>query len=203
MLAIHAVTEGYPDEIVVHALCRTAGLSATRIYNCRGKANLDAKIAGYNQAVMGWYWLVLRDLNHDADCGPELRERLLPLPAPYMQFRIVVHEVEAWLLGDRERMGRFLGVAASRISGNPERLDNPKAEVIRLAGMSRRRDIREDMVPRPGSGAREGPAYARRLAEYAENSWRPDTASLICDSLRRCLRRLREWAELPADEWPK
>jgi hypothetical protein len=35
--------------------------------------------------------------------------------------------------------------------------------VVELARYSRRRDIREDMVPRPGSGRSVGAAYTSRL----------------------------------------
>ena len=53
--------------------------------------------------------------------------------------------------------------------------------------------VRQDMVPREGSGRTEGPAYTSRLIEYATDRWRPDVAVRRADSLRRavaCLQRL-------------
>jgi len=195
-LQITAATEGYPDEVVVHSLCRFLGIEAGTIYNCGGKPNLDKKLHGYNQAAKGWYWLVLRDLDHDADCAPTLLNLLLPQPNKMMMLRIVVREIESWLLGDRERFSQFIGVDAAAIPSEPEILDDPKGKVIQLAKRSRKRNIRKDMAPRQGSGAKEGPAYASCLAEFADNHWRPDVASLSCDSLKRCLDRMRDWTEI-------
>jgi hypothetical protein len=57
-----------------------------------------------------------------------------------------------------------------------------------------RLDIREDMLPRRGSGRPIGPAYTSRMIEFVENNWRPEVAARSSDSLRRCLVRLREIA---------
>ena len=195
MLSISSATEGYPDEIVVTALCKEAGLEVGTAYDCHGKSNLDKKLSGYNNAAKGWYWLVLRDLDHDAECGPSLRDRLIPAPSRFMQLRIVVREIEAWLLADAEKLGEFLDIARSHFPRDPESLDHPKRELVRLASRSRKRTIKEDMVPRPRGGATEGPGYASRIAEFAENHWRPEVAAQSSDSLARCLKRLREWAQ--------
>ncbi len=112
-----------------------------------------------------------------------------------MQLRIVTREIEAWLLADAEKLGEFLGIARSRFPRDPETLDDPKRVLIRLASRSRKRAIKEDMVPRPRSGATEGPGYASRIAEFAENHWRPEIAAQSSASLARCLMRLSEWAQ--------
>jgi len=51
-----------------------------------------------------------------------------------------------------------------------------------------------DMVPRPGSGRATGPAYASHLIEFAATHWRPDIAAHSCQSLRKCLQRLKDLA---------
>lgn len=87
----------------------------------------------------------------------------------------------------------FLGVARNKVPEDPERLDHPKRTMVNLARLSRRRDVRRDMVPRQESGRNEGPAYTSRLIEYATDCWRPEVAALRADSLRRavaCLQRL-------------
>src|SRR5215472_7009360 len=45
--------------------------------------------------------------------------------------------------------------------------------------------------PRPGSSAREGPAYAARLQEFATLHWSIDAASQVSNSLAGCLSALR------------
>jgi hypothetical protein len=193
-LSIYAVTEGYPDEVVVRSLCREAGISVDRIFNTGGKSKLDERIRGYNQAAHRWYWLVLRDLNSDADCAPKLRRRLLPEVAPFMAFRIAVRAVEAWLMADADALADFLRISRRQVPADPERVQHPKAEMVRLASNSRSRAVRQDMVPRPGSGASQGPGYAALLAEFAEQYWRPRVAANCSDSLNRCLRYLAGWS---------
>ena len=164
------------------------------IYGKNGKSFLRQRIQSYNQAAFYSPWIILTDLNHDAECAPALRTLWLPDPAPNMFFRIAVREIEAWLLGDQERIAAFLSVALSKIPENPERLDDPKQFMIGLAANSRRREIREDMMPRPGSGRKIGPAYSSRLIEFAtdrQSGWRPEVAARNSDSLNRCLRGLR------------
>lgn len=190
---LYVATEGYPDEAIVQSICREVGISIERIFNTAGKSRLDKKIRGFNQAARGWYWLVLRDLDSDAACAPELMRRLLPDPAPHMALRIAVRSVEAWLMADAEALAAFLRISRSRIPADPESVLDPKAEMVRLASNSRSRILRQDMVPRPGSGARQGPGYAAQLAEFAQQHWRPRVAANISDSLHRCLRCLSAW----------
>jgi hypothetical protein len=108
--------------------------------------------------------------------------------------RIAVHEVEAWLLADPERFAAFLGVPAGSIPTAPETRANPKQSVVEIAGRSRRRDIRADILPRIGSSRREGPGYASRMIEFVldkPGGWRPEVAASRADSLRRCLAAVR------------
>ena len=190
---IDAAVEGVTDEAVVERLIDHAGGQLGTVYGRRGKDRLRKKISGYNNAAHHAPWFVLVDLDHEKDCAPALRAAWLPKPAPCLCFRVAVHEVEAWLLADSEALAGYLGVSRNRISGAPEGLERPKDVMVSLARRSRRRDIREDMALREGSGRRVGPGYTARLVDYATNAWRPEVASRRSESLRRaidCLRRL-------------
>lgn len=193
-MVIRAAVEGITDEAVVRRLVHHVGAQPGPVYGKRGKGHLRKRIKGYNNSARFWPWIVIVDLNHDADCPPPLRAEWLPTPATKMCFRVAVREVEAWLLADRERIARFLGVSVSRVTQTPELEVDPKRTMINLAGKSRRRAIREDMVPRPGSGRAVGPAYGSRLIEFISTHWRPELAAQSSDSLRRCLIHLREMA---------
>ena len=186
---ISAAVEGIVDEAVVRKLIAHADATPGDVYGKKGKSFLRQKIAGYNNAAQRAPWLVLVDLDNEG-CAPPLRNAWLPQPAPYLCFRVAVREVEAWLLADAERLAGFLGVARSRLPPDPERLADPKTTMVKLARASRRRDIREDMVPRPRSGRQVGPAYSSRLIEFASLHWRPDVAAGRADSLKRAMRCL-------------
>lgn len=197
-VVISAAVEGIVDEAVIRRLIAHVGATPGDVYGKQGKTFLRQKIAAYNNAARHAPWMVLVDLDGEADCAPPLRAAWLPAPAPMLCFRVAVREVEAWLLSDTECLADFLGVARARIPADPERLNDPKIEMVNIARASRRRDIRADMVPRPESGRLVGAAYSSRLIEFVTQHWRPDQALVQADSLRRaieCLRRLAAPAE--------
>jgi hypothetical protein len=184
--------EGDVDGVVAVRLLAYVGIPAGVSYITRGKDRLKSRLAGYNTAARFGPWFVLVDLNARIDCAPPLKAQWLPSPAPRMCFRVVVRTVEAWLMSDSERLSQFLGISPNRIPRDPESERHPKETMVNLARQSRNREIREDMVPREGSGRSIGNAYCARLIEFASRRWRPDVASRRSDSLRRCLNRLKE-----------
>ena len=194
LVVVTGAVEGDVDEAVLRRLVEHVGAMPGPVHGKNGKTYLQQRLGGYNQAAQLSPWVVLVDLDHDADCAPPFRASWLPNPAPYMCFRVAVRMVEAWLLADRERLSRFLSVHASQVPLNPEAVDDPKQSMVDLARQSRRREIREDMVPRPGSGRTVGPAYTSRLIEFVLEGtfgWRPEVAAKLSDSLDRCLDCLR------------
>ena len=194
MIVISAAVEGSVDEVVVKRLIVDAGGIPGGVYGKNGKLPLRARINAYNSAARFQPWIILVDLNHEADCAPELCRAWLPTRSPKLCFRVAIREVEAWLLADRERIADFLSIAQSRVPVDPESEENPKQVMVNLAARSRRRNIQEDMVPRPGSGRQVGPAYTSRLIEFISDpasGWRPDVASEYSQSLKRCIECLR------------
>lgn len=192
---ISSAVEGLVDEAVVRKLIGCAGGTPGPVYGKNGKQLLHDKINGYNNAARHSPWVVLVDLNGDADCAPPLRQVWLPDPAPLLCFRIAVRQVEAWLMGDVETLAWYLSVARPRIANQPEEIRNPKAEMVNVARRSRSRAIRSDMVPRQGSGRSVGPAYTSRLIEYVESYWRPGVAGRRVGSLRRAMNCIRGLVE--------
>ena len=193
LIVISAAVEGDVDEAVARRLISAAGGRAGSVYGKSGKSALLNRIGGYNNAARNSPWIVLVDLNGDADCVPLVKSRWLPAPARWMCFRVAVRQVEAWLMADAETLAAYLGIARSRIPGEPEVLDNSKVELVNLARRSRKRNLRADLVPRERSGRVVGPAYSSRLIEYVETHWRPPIAANRSESLRRamtCLERL-------------
>jgi len=189
---VSAAVEGIVDEAVIRMLVGEAGGSVDAVYNKNGKSSLRKSIAGYNNAARFSPWIVLVDLDQDADCAPPLLADWLPAPAPQMCLRIAVREIEAWLLADHVNLPAFLGIPPTRLPLDPEGVSDPKRCLVDLARRSRRRDIREDMVPQTGSGRSVGPAYASRLIEFVARAWRPEVAARRSDSLRRCRERIAE-----------
>jgi hypothetical protein len=108
-----------------------------------------------------------------------------------MVFRIAVREAESWLLADPTRLSAFLGIRVASIPANPDTLTDPKATMVALARRSRKKAIREGMVPAAGTSAHVGPEYVSLVSEFAMNHWSPEDASRSSDSLARCIAKLR------------
>ncbi len=182
--------EGPTDETVLRRILDYVGVKVGKIYGRKGKDYIKGEINAFNNSAKSFLWVVLIDLDNEEDCAPAYKKTLLPTPSHYMCFRIAVHEIEAWLLADREHLSEFLKVNVSRIPLDPETILDPKRQMVELGRLSSRKAIREDMVPRPGSGRSIGPAYNSRLTRFVldeESGWRPEVAMQSSDSLRRCI----------------
>lgn len=159
----------------------------------RGKANLKARIRGYNNAANYFPWLVLVDLNSEYACAPSLIQEWVGSPSPWLCARVAVRAVEAWLLADAQNIANFLGVTLGSIPTFPEQEADPKQLIIHLARQSRKREIRKGLVPDPSAGQRVGALYTPLLIEFVEYHWDIQQAALSAPSLQRaidCLKRL-------------
>ena len=192
---VTVAVEGIADEAVAGKLISLVGADMGAVYGKQGKSHLRQRLAGYNHAARHAPWLMLVDLDRDADCAPPVLRAWLPNPAPMACLRVTVRAIEAWLIADAESLAGYLGISRNRIPEQPEGLDDPKAEMVNLARASRHRPIRQDMVPRDRSGRSVGPAYSSRLVEFIVGCWRPKVAAIRADSLNRAIRALRRLME--------
>ncbi len=197
-VTISGAVEGTTDEAVLRRLVEFAGGHLGAVYGKNGKTSLKPRVRAYNEAARHSPWIILVDLDHDANCGPELKAEWLPTLSPQMCFRVAVREMEAWLLADRQRFSSYFKVQVTRIPQYPETLADPKAMVIQLVSHSRNAQVRQDMLPTPGGGRSVGPAYTARIIEFAA-SWRPEVAAEFSPSLAsaiNCIQRLLTQATL-------
>ncbi len=193
---VHILVEGLTDEIVIRRILQDAKLTCGFVRGLNGKEQLLEQLPKYNAAARRSNWLVVVDLDQDAECAPDYVREKLPHPSEGMLLRIAVRTIESWLLADRERFAAFLGIAVENIPDKPDNEENPKTTLLNLARRSKRKKLREDIAPRPGSGRKVGPGYLTRIIEFVTEgkySWRPEVAAENSDSLRRCIEALRNW----------
>lgn len=188
---VSLAVEGVSDAVVLQRICKSLKLQVGPTFIANGKNRLDARLSGYNNAARYSPWLVVRDLDHDAACAPDLVRTLLPDPAPYMCLRIPVRSIEAWLLADRIGFSQFFGVQIGIVPSDPESLDRPKRSIVDLARRSSKRSIRESVVPVEGTSAEVGREYTSTIIEFATRVWDPQRAADAALSLSRCLRALQ------------
>jgi hypothetical protein len=181
---VYAVVEGVTDVPVAQKIIRQAGRHAANVFELGGKIRINARVPDFNRAARHQSWFVLRDLDRDDTgvCIDGLRQQLLRDRAlePGLALRFAVRASEAWLLGDVSGIRDFFGVPAARIPARPDLLFTPKDTLVALCRHSKRRDIRDGMVPRAGASARVGPRYASLVRRFVEDRW--DIASAMRES---------------------
>lgn len=157
----------------------------------RGKSYLQSRALELNRTARSLPVFMMIDLDSRTHCPLEVRDQWFKAaPQPNMLFRVAVMEVESWILADRVRCATFLGVQANRIPHECDSIQMPKEFIVNLARRSRKKSIREDMVPALGATISFGPAYNARLTEFIERCWDPTEAATNSESLDRALRRL-------------
>lgn len=159
-------------------------------FNERGYDQIQKKISGFNNAAKGMPYLVLTDLDN-AECPLVILSEWLTQPKhPNLLFRIAVKEVEAWLLAHRSAFAEFLGISVDLIPGDADQIPDPKQLLINLARRSRKRKLREAIVPAPNSTAKIGKDYNRPLIEFVNESWQVASAQTNSPSLKRAMNAL-------------
>jgi hypothetical protein len=190
------VVEGSLDEQVAKKVLRSLGIEVFKVYEKRGKSPILQHLKEYDRRAKHSYfpWIVLVDLDDEEECAPLVIKKYLPQSGPRLAFRVAVREIEAWLLADRERVANFLGVPRERIPHQAEGEEDPKGTIVKLARRSRIRSIKEELLPREGSGAKQGPLYTSRMIEFVLSKWRPEVAAKGSDSLARFIKAAKNLA---------
>lgn len=187
--------EGMLDGTVISVLATAHNLQTGAVYDMGGKHRLDARLGGYVNAARFTPWIVQRDLDTDAPCGPELARRLVPNAPANLCFIVAVHQVEAWLLADRLAIAAHLRIAEGIVPDSPEALDDAKGVLVGLARRSRSREIRDDIVPDPKSGRRVGRGYTSRLQSFVQQDWNFRRAASVAPSLATLTARMRRFEQ--------
>lgn len=75
---------------------------------------------------------------------------------------------------------------------NTDNIPNPKEFLVPLARRSKKRRLRDELVPEPGAKIPVGYGYNTRLMEFIREHWNLERAATISPSLKRTLDRLSE-----------
>lgn len=192
---LRVLAEGHLEEAVAQRLARGCGFFVDKVFGKHGWSYVQGRIRALNEAASLAPHLALVDLmdvRPRPDCPASLVRAWLPNRHPNMLFRVVVRELESWLLADREGIADLLHVPLTRVPRLPEEEPDPKRALVNLARRSRSRRLREALVPRAGSTAQVGPDYNPLLEQFILHGWNPTTARAVAPSLDRCLTRLEE-----------
>jgi len=192
-IPVHLAVEDDLSELVIRRLLIDTGrdYSVGNVFGRGGFGYLRSTARNWNAAAAaGTPILLLTDLDHHP-CPSGLIEDWLDVePHANLVFRVAVREVESWLLADREGFAEFLGISDAVIPLQPDQIPDPKQSLVNLARRSRRRTLRESIVPRNGSTAVQGPDYNGCLGGFVRDHWNRHAALERSPSLGRAWRRL-------------
>ena len=158
-----------------------------------GYTYLQQKAMEFNRSASGTAIFMLTDLDSAQNCPPRLIQSWIKGALnPQFFFRVAVMEVESWVMADRIGFAAFLSVPWHRIPSPTDDILNPKEFLVSLARRSRKRAIRDALVPGPGANFSVGIEYNTLLSEFVREHWDLERAAAVSPSLKRTLDRLSE-----------
>jgi len=191
-------TSVYEDELTHQIMMKLYNLfkeyfTEIKAIPCRGNGKIKRQIKAYNKASQFGYYFVITDLD-DNECAPSLIKDWMPEQQnSQLLFRVAVREIESWLLADRANFASFFSISQQLIPLNPDNEKNPKQTVIALAKRSKKREIREAIVP-IDDYVKTGPRYNIKLQYFIQNNWCIDSARKISRSLDKAIIALEKIA---------
>jgi hypothetical protein len=201
-MLVFLVVEDELSEHLLRTLLRQTGRDFVvgAVYGKQGSDYIKRNIRAFNRSAAGLPYIILSDLDR-VGCPPELIQQWFDCGMmdyserchQNLVFRIAVRESEAWIMADRERFAEFLGIRVNAVPYAIDDVEDPKRLLLNLARHCRRRDLRDDIVPRPRDQRIVGPDYTGRLSGFVTLLWRAEIAQERSPSLRRSFEALKKF----------
>ncbi|NQU24712.1 MAG: hypothetical protein HQ567_25805 [Candidatus Nealsonbacteria bacterium] len=184
------------SEAVARAALSSLRMSASQTIGLKGNTYLKKKVSALNKTAKAFPVFLLTDLDKPTSCPPELISGWISEPIEEaLIFRVAIVEIESWVMADRAAFAAMLGISPARVPREPDKVREPKEKIVTLAKSSRKRSVREDIVPTRGSTASRGPGYNARLGAFVGTEWDPLRASEASPSLKRALSALKRFRD--------
>jgi hypothetical protein len=192
---VYLATEDALGQAVGERLVAEAGDHMNVAVRIGGKGNtfLRQKLPELMKVARSIPVVLFTDLDH-VECPPTLIRSWTGTKklADSLLFRVVVREVESWLLADREAFADFTGIALNKLPSHPESLDDPKQSLLNLVRRHARSEIKRELLPATGIIAVRGLGYNPVLRQFVRDHWSPERAAATAESLARARQRLQE-----------
>lgn len=134
--------------------------------------------------------LMIADADQDI-CVVRQRNSWMPkYPSEKFSLRLAVRESESWLLADRDGFSAFAEISPDLIPRAPDATENPKELLLQLIKRSRKRQLREEMLPTKGIRSKIGLGYNIHLRDFVKNYWNAERAANNSPSLARSIPRI-------------
>ena len=189
---ILAVEDRLSDAVATKIL-ETFGVKIVKRIGFQGKSDLERKTPELNRAANGIMVFMLTDLDSPRECPLGLiRSWVRGNLNPRFFLRVAVMEVESWVMADRIGFAAFLSVPSHRIPSLTDNILNPKEFLLSLARKSKKKTVREALVPAQGAILSVGNEYNTLLSEFVREYWDLERAATASPSLKRTLDRISQ-----------
>lgn len=186
---LNVIVEDILSQAVMQRLLDHVGFCGESTFRImKGNGKIREGMRKFSAASRVFPHVVLTDLDR-IPCPPALIKQwnIGRLPET-MLLRVAVREVEAWLMADRAGFARYLQVAQEKVPFAPEAEIDPKQCLFSLVRRSRKRRLRDEILPTPG--AHIGPLYNEFFCRFVSEHWRIEDAVANAPSLASSLERL-------------
>jgi hypothetical protein len=169
-------------------------LTVSNVMGRRGFSYFESRVDQIRKSAAALRFLIFLDGDElGTTCPSDMINQWFQTRQPNnIYVRFAFHEVESWLLADRQNLAAFLNVSVGAIPVVGDNVRNTKELLVHLARRSRSREIIQDMVPPSGFTSTVGPAYNSRVSEFIQTGWDVRAAAMGNDSLARACRRVAE-----------
>lgn len=196
---LNVIVEDALSETVMRKLLNHVGFHGQPTFrDMRGNVKIRGCMRKFAEASRVFPHIVLTDLDR-LPCPPALIQEwgIRQIPAT-MLFRIAVHEVESWLMADREAFATYLHVDPEKVPFEPDAEIDTKQSLFSIVRRSKKIRLRSEILPTPGSHI--GPLYNEHFCRFVRDFWRVDVAAGNSPSLARSMDRLTTFCRGVADD---
>ena len=159
--------------------------------NTKGADPFKKKIAAMNNVATNVMPVLMIADADQAACVVAQRNAWVPrYISDRLCMRLAVKEAEAWALADHVGFAKFAELSADLLPARPETEDDPKRSLLALIQKSRRRVLRDEMLPEKGASSPVGLGYNIHMTDFIKNYWDVDRAAERAPSLARAIPRV-------------
>ena len=137
-----------------------------------GAGPFKKKIAAMNNVAKNVMPVLMVADADQAPCVVTQRNSWLPPDVSQrLSMRLAVKEAEAWVLADHIGFSKFAVVSKDLFPGKPEAESDPKQTLLALIKKSKRRELRDEMLPVKGATSPVGLGYNVHMTDFVKNHW--------------------------------
>jgi len=156
-----------------------------------GFGPFKARIAALSKIAQRMPVFMVADGDQDT-CVVRQRDAWMPKQHdPNLMLRLAVREAESWILADHEGFSAFAELSPALLPPLPDLIPNPKEALLHILTKSKRRVLRDEMLPDKRARAKTGLGYNMHLATFVQFHWSAERACERSPSLARSISRVK------------